>query len=140
MIMSGVKSVVVGRLNEGDDLLDELTNVVRELEIFGGAVQVIGSLKKIRVGFYNREKGVYEAKEGEGFFELVSGVGTISWKGGEPVVHVHIAGASPDGSLLLGHLLSGNIVDATVEYVIFVFDEKIGRVYDEDTGLFLLEV
>jgi hypothetical protein len=135
-----IKDVVMGRLREGDDLLESLINVVRDRGIGGGAIQLIGSLKRVRVGFFNRDIGSYEAVEDSGFFELVSGVGNISWRDGEPVVHVHIAAVSRGGRILLGHLLPGNIVDATVEFTIYVLDGRITRSFDEDTNLYLLDL
>lgn len=140
MIETSVKRVFVGRLVEGEDVLEKLTEIVREKNIPSGAVQLIGSLKVVRVGFFNRETGQYDVLEGKGFYELVSGLGDISWKDDEPVVHVHIAAASHEGESLVGHLMPGNIADATVEYVIFEFDKKIERKYDPNTGLYLMEV
>ncbi len=140
MLEANVKRVFIGRLVEDEDVLEKLSMIVKEKNIPSGAVQLIGSLKKVRVGFFNRETGEYDALEGEGFYELISGVGDISWRGDDPVVHVHIAAASHEGEFLMGHLLPGNIADATVEYIIFEFDKKIMRKHDPDTGLYLMEV
>ena len=140
MIETSVKRVFVGRLVEGEDVLESLSEIVRSKGISSGAVMLIGSLKKVRVGFFNRERGSYDAVEGEGFFELVSGMGDISWKGDEPVIHIHIGVSSHDGKVLMGHLLPGNIADATVEYILFEFNSRITRKFDEETGLYLMEV
>jgi len=135
-----IEKTIVGRLSEGMDLLESLKKVVEEHGIRGGEISLIGSLKKVRIGYYSRSEGKYIVKEGEGFFELVSCMGNISWRDGEPVVHIHMAAASLDGKIYLGHVLEGNIVDATVEYVIHVFRDGIERRYDEETGLYQLNV
>ena len=140
MVKLSVKKTLFGRLKEGDDLLKSLEEVVKKEGIKSGAVQLIGSLKKVNIGYYSREQGKYLNRMAEGIFELVSCMGNISWKDGSPVVHIHMAVSSYDGKVLLGHVLEGNIVDATVEYIIFEFDQEIYRKYDESTGLYLLEV
>ena len=140
MISPKIGRILFGRLKEGEDLLKSLEDIVRKEDVKSGVVQVIGSLKRINVGYYNREQSKYFNKTDEGTFELVSCIGNISWRDGSPVVHIHMAVSSFDDRMFLGHVLEGNIVDATAEYVIFVFDRKIERKYDESTGLHLLEV
>ena len=140
MIRTNIKKVFFGRLKEGDDLLKSLENIVKNKGIKSGSIQLIGSLKKVNVGYYDREKGRYVNKTAEGVFELVSCMGDISWKENSPVVHIHMAVSSYDGKIFLGHVLENNIVDATVEYVIFEFNKEIHRKYDESTRLHLLEV
>jgi hypothetical protein len=135
-----IRNIYVFRFVEGDDLLSRLTEAVSRYGIGAGAVQLIGSLKRIKVGFFNREKGEYDYLTDEGFFELVSGIGNISWRDDNPVVHVHISVSSIDGRVYSGHLLEGNIVDATVEAVVLEFDGRLERKYDSSVGLFLLEV
>ena len=135
-----IEKTIVGRLSEGMDLLESLKKIVEKHGIRGGEISLIGSLKRVRVGYYSRDEGKYIVKEGEGFFELVSCIGNISWRDGEPVIHIHMAAASLGGEVYLGHVLEGNIVDATVEYVIHVFKDKIERSYDKDTGLYQLKV
>ena len=132
--------VLVGRLSEGVDLLNSLREVVKKYNVRSGIINLIGSLKKVRVGYYSRERGEYLSREADGFFELVSCMGNISWKDKEPIIHIHMAVSNKDGEILLGHVLDGNIVDATVEYVIIEFKDLIERGFDESTGLNLLLV
>ncbi len=139
MKVGGVERIFIGRLKRGDDVLKELTRIVEENNIKSGAVLLIGSLDRVNVGYFNEETGEYDNFVGEGFYELVSGVGNISWRDGKPVVHVHISAASHEGDIKVGHLLEGNISSLTVEYVIFAFDFKVERKYDEETKLSLLD-
>jgi len=140
LIYGNVSRVYIGRLREGDDLLKSLTRIVRERNIRGGAIQLIGALKRVKLGYFDRASGEYIEVAGEGFYELISGIGNISWRDGSPVIHVHIAASSLDGDIKLGHLLEGCIVDVTVEYTIFEFDINVNRRRDESTGLYLLDV
>jgi len=140
VLETSVARVLVGRLSEDVDLLSSLRKVVKKYNVRSGIINLIGSLKKVRVGYYNREKSEYLSREADGFFELVSCMGNISWKEGEPIIHIHMAVSNKDGEILLGHVLDGNIVDATVEYVIIEFKDLIERSFDESTGLNLLLV
>ena len=135
-----VKRILIGRLSEGDDLLKSLTEVVKKNGIKAGVIMLLGALKKVRVGYYNRELGEYEVREASGFFELTSCIGNISYYNGNPVIHIHMVAASKDGSVYSGHVLEGNIVDATVEYMIFDLEGALYRVYDETIKLKLLDV
>lgn len=140
VLETNISRVLFGRLKEGDDLLKSLIEIVNKYQVKSGAVYLIGSLKKVKIGYYDREKGEYVSKEASGFFELVSCMGNISWRENDPVVHIHMAVANKESLLLLGHVLEGNIVDATVEYVIYEFKEKVVRKFDEPTKLYLLDV
>jgi len=139
MRLGNVERVIIGRLSRGQDVLRELTEIVRRNGVKSGAVMLIGSLDRVRVGFFNEETGTYDYREAEGFYELVSGLGNVSWKDSEPVVHIHIAASSHDGDYLMGHLLEGNIASLTVEYIILAFDFMVQRRYDPGTKLSLLD-
>lgn len=140
MMNLNIKRVLVGRLREGDDLLRSLIDIVKKEDVGSGAIQLIGSLKRVNLGYYSRDQRKYFNKMLKGVFELVSCMGNVSWKDDEPVIHIHMAVSSYNGETLLGHVLEGNIVDATVEYIIIEFDKRVERAYDEYTGLNLLEV
>lgn len=140
MIRANIKGVYVGRLISGDDLVLSLEKLAREEGIQGGVVQVIGALSKVRVGYYDISRKEYDEVVEEGAFELVSGIGTISLKDGQPLVHIHISTSSRDGRVVMGHALPGNIVSVTAEYVILALDAKVERVFDLNTGLYLLRM
>lgn len=139
MKVGGVERVLFGRLERGSDVLKGLSRIVEENGVKSGAVILIGALDRVNVGYFDEERGKYESFTGEGFYELVSGVGNISWRDGEPVIHIHIAASSRDGDIMMGHLLEGTIVSVTLEYVIFAFDFRVERRFDETTKLSLLD-
>lgn len=137
--VGGIEKVFIGRLRRGSDVLRELTRIVEENGIKSGAVILVGALDRVNVGYFDEESRSYDSFIGEGFYELVSGVGNISWRGEKPVVHIHIAASSHDGDVKMGHLLEGTITSLTVEYVIFAFDFVVRRKFDEESGLALLD-
>ena len=99
------------RLKPGQDLKNELTNFVKENNIQAGWVGTcVGSLTQYNIRFANQK----EASKANGFFEIVSLVGTLSTHGS----HLHISISDSTGRTIGGHLLEGNLVYTTAEVVI----------------------
>jgi len=130
----------MGRLDFGADLLEGITSICKEKEIRLGEVKAIGAVQKARVGYYDQGKKEYRILEFDEPLEVISLIGNISLKDGQPFVHAHIALMRKDGSMLGGHLVEGCKIWA-LEYIInemMTEDEKLfERKYDEDTALYL---
>ncbi len=132
----GVDRVFFGRLDSGADVIRELTGFVSREGVKSGLIGVIGALSKIRLGYYNLDKKDYELVEEEGLFELM-GIGNISYREGSPYIHLHVSVGEEDKTYT-GHMLEGNIVGPTLEFIIIEFDRWVERERDVDTGLYLL--
>ena len=134
-----IKRVLIGRLETGEDLLASLTELVRKESISSGVINLIGALSHLKLGFFDPDTGKYDVLEREGLYELVSCVGNVSWKDGEPVVHIHLV-ASTEEEVVGGHVLDGCIVGPTVEFTILELDRKIYKKYFEDSKLNLFDL
>jgi len=130
----------IGRLDFGADLLEGITSVCKEKDVRVGEVKAIGAVQKARVGYYDQGKKDYCILEFDEPLEVVSLLGNVSLKDGEPFVHAHVTLMRKDGSTLGGHLMEGCKVWA-LEYIItemITDDEKFFvRKYDENTALYL---
>ena len=99
------------RLLPGQDLKNELENFVKNQRIQAGFVLTcVGSLTQATLRLANKAEG----NKYQGYFEIVSLVGTLSADG----LHLHASVADPDGQTLGGHLLSGCEIHTTAEVVI----------------------
>ena len=98
------------RLPPGTDLLRGVTDAAAELGIDAASVQVIGALRGLTYGFYDWEAREYERMEHHGELEIISAVGNVSLRDGQPFGHLHIVVAGPDGAAFGGHLLEGSEV------------------------------
>lgn len=99
------------RLKPGQDLKKEITAYVKANGIQAGWIATcVGSLKKYNIRFANQPEG----STGEGHFEIVSLVGTVSVNGS----HLHLSISDSTGRTLGGHLLDSNIIYTTAEIVI----------------------
>jgi len=116
------------RLHPGADLKAELEKMVKHHQIKAGwIITCVGSLSRFHLRFANQSSGY----SGEGYFEIVSLVGTLSITG----CHLHISISNEAGSTLGGHLLEGCIVYTTAEVVLgtepqFIFEREL----DPETG------
>jgi len=116
------------RFLPGADLKGELEQLLHRHQLKAGwIVTCVGSLSKYCLRFANQKTG----SVGEGHFEIVSLVGTLSTSG----CHLHISISDHAGATTGGHLLEGCIIFTTVEVVIgsdeqFTFEREI----DKETG------
>jgi len=131
------KSVYMGRLPHGADLLEELTKICTELKIDCGRVGAIGAVQKACIGYYDQKQREYKFKTLDTALEILNLSGNISLKDGTPMVHAHITLADDKGRAFGGHLAAGTIIFAC-ECMVEKFDgQAFMRSYDEETGLAL---
>lgn len=126
-----------GRLPKGSDLSKELTDFCAGQNIRSGFVTAIGAVTRGAAGFYRQDLLEYKTIDFPRPMEIVSLVGNVSIKDGEPFIHAHIALMDEQGSLFGGHLVEGNIVFACEFNVAEIEGVELHRVYDQETGLFL---
>jgi len=114
------------RLHPGADLKFEIQQFANQHQLKAGwIVTCVGSLSKYCLRFANQKT----ASVGEGHFEIVSLVGTLSNSG----CHLHISISNQAGATIGGHLLEGCIIFTTAELVIgsddqFIFEREIDKV------------
>ena len=134
------KSVYMGRLPHGSDLLDELTKICTDLAIKCGRIEAIGAAQKACIGYYDQKLRGYKFNTLDTGLEILNLSGNVSLKDGVPMVHAHITLADDKGRVFGGHLASGTIIFAC-ECVIEKFDgQAFRRIYDEETGLVLWDL
>jgi uncharacterized protein len=99
------------RLKPGGDLKKEIEKAVKENHIEAGWIATcVGSLSKYSIRFANQPAGT----TAEGYFEIVSLVGTVSING----CHLHLSISDSTGKTTGGHLLEGCTLYTTAEIVI----------------------
>jgi len=99
-------------LTHGEDLLAELTAACEEIGARSGAVEVIGALSSLALGYYHQDRKEYETHTFDGAWEIASAVGNVSMLDGQPFVHLHVVASGDDGRCVGGHLMPGCTVFA----------------------------
>lgn len=131
--------VLMGKLPKGCDLMEELTTICRAEGVRLGKVEALGAVETAQVGYYDQKLKKYTFFTLDGPREILSLVGNVSLKEGEPTIHAHITLSDAAGAAFGGHLAPGTVVFAC-EYAITVLKgEDLQRGYDEATGLPLWE-
>jgi predicted DNA-binding protein with PD1-like motif len=122
------------RLTPATDLKLALQAIINEHQIKAGwIITCVGSLSRYNIRFANGQAGTTN----EGFFEIVSLVGTLSRDG----MHLHISLSNETGSTIGGHLLEGCIIYTTAEIILGTTDEFIfSRESDAGTGFKELKI
>ena len=113
-----------------------LLEVCKQNDVKFAWINGIGAILDPEVGYYNIDTKDYIKKTFSGDFELVSLVGNITYKEGQPLVHSHITFTDINFNAFGGHLFDCKI-SAAGEFIITVGDKKVSRSYNEDIGLFL---
>lgn len=104
------------RFKPDQDLLGQIDSYLNAENIKAGVVlSCVGSLTRANLRLANQEKGSIF----EGFFEIVSLVGTLSTAGS----HLHLSISDGQGKTLGGHLLPGCKIYTTAEMVLGIFPE-----------------
>lgn len=116
------------RLHRGDDLREKIEEIaVRENIAAGVVLSGVGCVSRARV----RDASGVTVRQVDEHCEIVSLNGTVS----KTRCHLHIALSKEDLSTIGGHLVSGCIVNTTVELIIGVLDGvEYGVEQDAQTG------
>jgi predicted DNA-binding protein with PD1-like motif len=123
------------RLPKGEDLLDALVTLCREKNITKGHISCIGALEKAVLGYYPQDTRRYVSRTLDADTEILAGLGNVSLKDGEPVIHLHLTLLAADFTLTGGHAMPGNIIFAGEACITPLDGPRLHRGLDPATGL-----
>lgn len=130
---------IIVRLDRGEEVVSSLLKIIKNENLQGGFVSAIGAADLIEVGLYEVEKQQYKSKRFEGDFEIISCLGNVSRKDGEPYLHLHMSFGDKDFNVYGGHL-SYCRISGTFECVIGLTKSAIERMKDSKTGLNIFKI
>ena len=139
-ISVNVGRVIVGKIEPGEDVFDAINEVVKKHKIKAGLINIIGALKKFTIGYFDLKTQKYNFKTFEEDVELISCMGNISYKDGEPIIHIHVAVGREDFSVIGGHLSQPSIISITGEVYIYEISQQLNRANDPHFNLSLLDL
>lgn len=125
--------------DQGDEVVSGLKRFARDNGLSASHFTAIGALQSVTLGFFDWEKKDYEKIPIDEQVEVVSMVGDVSLKDGEPKVHTHLVVAGRDGRAFGGHLLEAH-VRPTLEVVLTESTGEMQRNFDETSGLALIDL
>jgi predicted DNA-binding protein with PD1-like motif len=97
----------LGQLPQEGDLLESIEGFCRKNGITLGVFNALGTVKSARLAYYDQESREYREFAIDEPMEMVSCIGNISLRDGEPIVHAHLALSDGAGRTISGHLMPG---------------------------------
>jgi predicted DNA-binding protein with PD1-like motif len=121
-------------LKAGARLHEEVTAIARREKISTAGIKAIGSVKELRLSYYNRDTKKYEDHDFKGLMEVVSLVGNITMKDDKMFLHAHGNFARRDLSVIGGHVTSA-VIFPRLEVFLTPIRNTARRRFDESLGL-----
>ena len=122
----------------GDELAEGLLKFAKEQRLSSASFKAVGALSSVRLGWFSWESKRYEPSVTlDEQVELLSLIGDVALKDGQPVVHAHAVIGRKDGTAHGGHLLKAYI-RPTCEVVLTESPVQLQKFIDPESGLALI--
>ena len=129
---------ILVRLEKGEEIVESIRNLAFKEKIKLGTISGIGAVNKATIGLFEVDTKEYHTIDLEEDMEIVSLGGNITEKDGEAYIHLHMAVSNSTYNVKAGHLNSA-IISSTGEIFIDIIEGSVGRRFDKEAGLNLLE-
>lgn len=126
-------------LDTGDEVTECLLDFAREQQLTGAHFTAIGAFQSSVLGYFDWETKEYRRIPVQEQCEVVSLIGDVATRDGEPQLHMHVVLGTSDGSAKGGHLLEGH-VRPTLEVIITESPTHLYRQHDPESGLALIRL
>jgi predicted DNA-binding protein with PD1-like motif len=124
----------------GDEIAGVLWQFSKRQGLAGSSFKAIGALSYAKLGWFNWETKKYEPScLLDEQVELLSLIGDIALKEGEPQVHAHVVVGRSDGTAHGGHLLEAR-VRPTCELILTESPTHLQKKLDPELGIALIQV
>jgi hypothetical protein len=127
------------RLDSGEEVMATLLDFIRREQIRGGYFLAFGGFSQVRLRYFSVAQEAYQDFDINQQVEVVSLLGNIAEKNGEPMIHMHTSVSDSSGRTFSGHIGSGT-VRPTLEVFVSQLDGALRLQHDPETGLDLLSL
>jgi|SRR6516165_5035187 predicted DNA-binding protein with PD1-like motif len=123
----------------GDELAAGLLQFAKEQKLSAASFKAIGALSSVRLEWLSWESKPYEPSVTlDEQVELLSLIGDVALKDGQPVVHAHAVVGRKDGTAHGGHLLEAH-VRPTCEVVLTESPAHLQKFIDPESGIAVIK-
>lgn len=126
-------------LETGDEVMACLLDFAQKQKLSGASFQAIGAFHGATLGYFHWEKKDYKRIPVHEQVEVLSLIGDVAEKDGQPKLHAHVVLGRSDASTLGGHLLEAH-VRPTLEVVLIETPAHLRKAHDELSGLALIRL
>jgi uncharacterized protein len=124
----------------GDELASGLKQFASAEKLASSSFKAIGALSSVRLGWLNWETKKYQPSVVlDEQIELLSLIGDVALKDGQPQVHAHVVIAKSDGTAHGGHLLEA-CVRPTCEVILTENPRHLEKQIDPESGIALIRL
>lgn len=123
----------------GDEIVSGITDFAKENGLDAASITAVGAFSDATLGYFDVEKKEYGKIFVEEQVEVLSLMGDIAAKSGEPQLHAHVVVGGRDGATRGGHLLEAR-VRPTLEAVLVESPAHLRKKTGEETGLALISI
>jgi predicted DNA-binding protein with PD1-like motif len=134
-----IENTYLVRLVRGEEIHTTLKSFCQQHGITAGWLTGIGALMQAELGYFHRERKEYSWKIVNTDHELISLMGNISIKDGEPWLHLHAALSDEHFQVTAGHLKSG-VISVTGEIILHPLPSTVTRTFDPAFNSYLLDL
>lgn len=133
---------IVGRLEDGEEVVEALTKLCRDHDVEAAEIRAIGDLSAVELARFDADAKKYVTDfEGEGNFQIVSMTGNVSMLGDAPALRLEtlMSVKGPAGiQVVSGQLRSG--IARSCEFVLEIYEDlAMERGMDSETGMLSLK-
>jgi predicted DNA-binding protein with PD1-like motif len=126
-------------MDVGDDGVERLVSFARDQAVKAASVTAVGACRDATIAYFDPDIKDYRSARIEGQMELLSVMGDIATKDGDPALHVHAVLGRPDFSTIGGHLQHITVFP-TMEVIVTETPGHLVKRIDDVTGLALIAV
>jgi uncharacterized protein len=124
----------------GDELAAGLLEFAKAQKLSAASFKAVGALSSVRLGWFSWETKRYEPSVMlDEQIELLSLIGDVALRDGEPAVHAHAVIGKKDGTAHGGHLLRA-FIRPTCEVVLTESPAHLQKFIDPESGLALIKL
>ncbi len=134
----GLRTFVVV-MAKGDEAFGQLVAFASDNSITAAGLTAVGAAREVTLGYFDPEINDYRSTTFSEQLEVLSLVGDIASKDGDPAVHAHITLGRKDSSTIGGHL-QRLTVWPTLEVVVTETPAHLAKTVDPETGLALIDI
>jgi predicted DNA-binding protein with PD1-like motif len=127
------------RFESGERVAAPLLAWLKSEQIGYATMTGLGAVREATVSYWNAEAREYEQHELQEQMEVVSLVGNVTIKEGEPFTHIHVTLGRRDLSIVGGHF-GDAVVHPNLEVWIRREAEAVERTLDQSCGLYVMDL
>jgi predicted DNA-binding protein with PD1-like motif len=123
----------------GDDAMQGLREFAKTKSLSAAHFTAIGAFQHVVLGYFDWESKEYKQIPVMEQVEVLSLIGDVAEKDGEPAVHAHVVVGRADGTTRGGHLIEGR-VRPTLEVILTESPSHLQKKMDPESGLALIRI